>query len=260
MSQTTNKIQAQISDSLQSDLKKYQAIIVGSSSLGFTFKFEFITGLFARFPGALGFFFRKKFYKGLFKKSGRGVIFGDNIRLRFATNISLGDRVVIADDAVLDGRGDDTQGISLGHDVIVGQRSMLLCKNGSITISASVGIGANCGLYAVLGNKLSIGENCMIGPFCYLGGTIYNFSRLDIPISQQGHNLRGGITIEDGVWLGAQVAVIDGVTIGKDAIVAAGAIVTKDVPPRAIVGGVPAKVIRYREDDTNASSTSTDKE
>ncbi len=51
------------------------------------------------------------------------------------------------------------------------------------------------------------------------------------------------------VWLGEDVKIIEGVRIGNGAIVAAGAVVTKDVPPYAIVGGVPAKVIRYRFTD-----------
>src|SRR5690606_3523018 len=54
------------------------------------------------------------------------------------------------------------------------------------------------------------------------------------------------ITLGNDVWLGAQVFVRDGVVIGDGAIVAAGAVVTADVPPYAIVGGVPAKVLRYR--------------
>ena len=48
------------------------------------------------------------------------------------------------------------------------------------------------------------------------------------------------------VWIGSHVMILDGVTIGDGAIVAAGAVVTKDVPPYAIVGGVPARIIRYR--------------
>ena len=54
------------------------------------------------------------------------------------------------------------------------------------------------------------------------------------------------ITIGNGVWIGMRCLILDGVTIGDGAIVAAGAVVTKDVPPFAVVGGVPAKVLKYR--------------
>lgn len=59
---------------------------------------------------------------------------------------------------------------------------------------------------------------------------------------------RGRVTIGNDVWIGWKAIVMDGVTIGDGAVVAAGAVVCKDVPPYAIVGGVPAKVIRYRFD------------
>lgn len=55
-----------------------------------------------------------------------------------------------------------------------------------------------------------------------------------------------GVTIENDVWIGQDVLLKAGIYIGTGAVVAAGSIVTKDVPPYAIVGGVPAKVIRYR--------------
>ena len=55
--------------------------------------------------------------------------------------------------------------------------------------------------------------------------------------------------IKNDVWIGADVSIKPGVTIGNGAIVAAHSVVTKDVPPYAIVGGVPAKVIRYRFDN-----------
>ncbi len=60
------------------------------------------------------------------------------------------------------------------------------------------------------------------------------------------------IHIGNDVWIGARVTILDGVNIGNGAIIAAGAVVTKDVPPYAIVGGTPAKVIRFRTTEENA--------
>ena len=56
---------------------------------------------------------------------------------------------------------------------------------------------------------------------------------------------KGDITIDD-VWIGFRATILSGVHIGQGAVVAAGAVVTKDVPPYAIIGGVPAKIIKYR--------------
>lgn len=60
---------------------------------------------------------------------------------------------------------------------------------------------------------------------------------------------KGAITIGNDVWIGAQSVILSGVTIGNGAVIAANSTVTKDVPPYAIVGGNPAKVIRYRFSD-----------
>ena len=60
---------------------------------------------------------------------------------------------------------------------------------------------------------------------------------------------KGNIVVEDDVWIGYRSTIMSGVHIGKGAVVAAGSVVTKDVPPYAIVGGVPAKIIKYRFED-----------
>jgi len=74
----------------------------------------------------------------------------------------------------------------------------------------------------------------------------YGSANLFVEFSYVDNNKELFCLIGNDVWLGSDVRIINGVTIGDGAIVAAGAVVTKDVEPYAIVGGVPAKLIRYR--------------
>lgn len=106
-------------------------------------------------------------------------------------------------------------------------------------------------------SQLRIGNFCSIAPevtFLLDGEHKYDlFSTY--PFSQRyisGENIsgsKGDIDIDDDVWIGYNVTILSGVHIGQGAIIAAGAVVSTDVPPYAIVGGVPAKVIKYRFDE-----------
>jgi len=105
------------------------------------------------------------------------------------------------------------------------------------------------------GEKLAIGNYVSIAPGVqFLLGvnhqtetlsTFPMYSRLTKP-SNMDAVVKGPLVIEDEVWIGTNAIILAGLTIGKGAIVAAGAVVTKDVPPYAIVGGNPARVIRYK--------------
>lgn len=102
--------------------------------------------------------------------------------------------------------------------------------------------------------KLIIGSFCSIAPNVtfipsadhYLNHiSTYPFKSKIIDGSLEGIS-KGDIVIGDDVWLGYESTILSGVHIGQGAIIAAGSVVTKDVPPYAIVGGVPAKVIKFR--------------
>ncbi|MBP0903726.1 CatB-related O-acetyltransferase [Mariniflexile gromovii] len=109
-------------------------------------------------------------------------------------------------------------------------------------------------------NNAEIGKFCSIGPSVKVGyGThpvnflstspIFYSSKPMFGIAltkEEKYKQNGKTTIGNDVWIGANVFLIDGVTIGNGSIIAAGAVVTKDVPDYAIVGGVPAKIIKYR--------------
>lgn len=90
-----------------------------------------------------------------------------------------------------------------------------------------------------IGNYVHTGADVMIIAFNH------SYDSREIPIKEQDY-YDGSITIGDDVWIGGGVSILAGVTIGKGAIIAGGAVVNKDVPEYAIVGGVPAKVLKYR--------------
>lgn len=110
-------------------------------------------------------------------------------------------------------------------------------------------------------SKVKIGKFTCIGPEVFIGLGMHP-SRNFISVhpyfytNENTQSLTGKgalsfnefseVSIGNDVWVGARAVILDGVTIGDGAIVAAGAVVAKDVPPYAVVGGVPAKLIRYR--------------
>ncbi len=100
-----------------------------------------------------------------------------------------------------------------------------------------------------IGNYVHTGVNVMFMAFNH------GFYTKTVPTKVRDY-MDAPIVVEDDVWIGAGCIILAGVTIGKGAIIAAGAVVNKDVPPYAIVGGVPAKIIKYRDVDAKEGSHS----
>jgi acetyltransferase-like isoleucine patch superfamily enzyme len=198
----------------------------------------------------------------------RGVRIGGEctiLKARLTGRCLLGDRVLICNDVVMHQceLGDDCRveegaelaGSRLESCVAVHQRSNLSEVNiGRFTYIARDGVV----------NDVNIGHFCSIGPGCLIGSgdhpvtwvatsPVFYSNRnqagrslLGERVTMEGFRERRRINIGHDVWLGAQVFVRDGVNIANGAIVAAGAVVTKDVPAFALVGGVPARIIRFR--------------
>ena len=98
-----------------------------------------------------------------------------------------------------------------------------------------------------LGNHVLTAANVMFVAYSHA------YDTREIPIIDQGY-YDAPIVVEDDVWIGFGAIILAGVTIGRGAIIGAGSVVNKDVPPYAIVGGVPAKVIKYRFDPATVES------
>ena len=100
---------------------------------------------------------------------------------------------------------------------------------------------ANCNVTILDVAPVRIGHRVLIGP-----GTVITTAGHPLPPEERkkGYAVREPVTIGDDVWIGGNCTILPGITIGDGAVVAAGAVVTKDVPPGALVAGVPAKVVK----------------
>jgi maltose O-acetyltransferase len=104
------------------------------------------------------------------------------------------------------------------------------------------GLGVNCRV----GGPLILGDNVMMAPGVIILTINHRFDDLQVPMIDQGFLPTREVVVEDDVWIGTNAIILPGCRLGRGSIIAAGAVVTKDVPPLAIVGGNPARVIRTR--------------
>ena len=111
-----------------------------------------------------------------------------------------------------------------------------------LRIGDNSGIGINCEVYG----PVTIGNDVMMGPEVIIYTNAHCHDRIDTPMREQGFSEALPVVIGDDVWIGRRAMIMPGVKIGNGVVVAAGAVVTKDVPDFAIVGGVPAKILKIR--------------
>jgi acetyltransferase-like isoleucine patch superfamily enzyme len=143
--------------------------------------------------------------------------------------------------------------IVFGDNVSIGRNGVLAAHDGALRIGSNVSISANVSLSPADGGRMLIGDDVLIAQNVVLRAADHGHALVDRPINRQGH-VGGEIRVGAGGWIGANSVVTRDVHIGEHAIIAAGAVVTRDVPAFAVVGGVPARLIRNRRpsDTTHA--------
>lgn len=132
--------------------------------------------------------------------------------------------------------------------VRIGERTRIFGAvdiEGPGAIFENVIIGSGCSLTTPLylnasaeiriGNRVVIGHHVMI---------VTDSHDMNDPEQRGGERYARPVVIEDGVWIGARVTILQGVTLGRGSVIAAGSVVTRDVPPHALAGGIPARVLK----------------
>lgn len=172
---------------------------------------------------------RKLFFRGMYE------IFYKHLPASFSVGGKIAKKL----------RGHAVKGfiVSCGKNVNIERGANISSK---LSIGDNSGIGINC---EVIGSTV-IGNDVMMGPECVIFTRNHQIERTDVSMRLQGFTEEKPVIIEDDVWIGQRVMIMPGIRVGKGSVIGAGAVVTKDVPRYAVVGGVPAKVIRYRKKDT----------
>ena len=131
-------------------------------------------------------------------------------------------------------------GAIIRDNVSIGDRAIVM-MGAIVNIGAVIGEETMIDMGAVLGGRATIGKSCHIGAGSVIAGVIEPPSATPV-------------IIEDHVLIGANAVVIEGVRVGKGSIVAAGAIVIEDVPENVVVGGVPARILKQKDEKSEKNS------
>jgi galactoside O-acetyltransferase len=175
------------------------------------------------FPGRSGELLRNILYRLLGAEIGSGVRLQNGMCINGFKNLTIGDNTTIMSYGKIFARGSNIQ----------------IGSHCSFNMNVNVNAGPDGGI--------KIGSYVLIGPNTVIRSSNHAYSRIDIPIRDQGY-ISESIEIGDDVWIGANCVILPNVKICSHAIVAAGAVVNKDVAEYDIVGGVPSKKICSRID------------
>jgi acetyltransferase-like isoleucine patch superfamily enzyme len=135
--------------------------------------------------------------------------------------------------------------IRFGRFVWVGDGTKIRCHEGVVEIGEKTVLGQECTISAY--QRVRIGQQCVIADRAMFIDFDHGVVDVETPIRHQGIYKRD-VVIGSNVWIGYNACFLRGVTVGDNAVIGSNSVVTRDVPANAVVGGVPAKVLRMREE------------
>jgi acetyltransferase-like isoleucine patch superfamily enzyme len=102
----------------------------------------------------------------------------------------------------------------------------------------------NLGCMIAATERIAIGRHCMFANYCFVADAEHRYDDASLPVTWQGMQPKGPVTIGDNCWFGTNCVVTGGVTIGERTVVGANAVVTRDLPAGVVAAGAPARVLR----------------
>ncbi len=134
--------------------------------------------------------------------------------------------------------------IRFGRFAWIGDGTKIRCHEGVVEIGAKTVIGQECTISAY--RRVRIGEQCVIADRAMFIDFDHGVVEVERPIRLQGIYMRE-VEVGSNCWIGYGACVLRGVRVGDNSVVGTNSVVTRDVPANAVVGGVPARVLRMRE-------------
>lgn len=162
-------------------------------------------------------------------------------KLALGKNVKLGAHIKLKTDRNSSGK----KALEIGADSELQEGVILETYGGNITLGENTFIGPYSVIYGH--GNVTIGRDVLIATGCKIFSSNHDIPSIDECIRSKA-DLLDHTLIGDDVWLGANTCILAGVAIGNGCVIGAGSVVTKDMPKGAIAYGVPAKVVRFRED------------
>ena len=134
--------------------------------------------------------------------------------------------------------------IRFGRFVWIGDGTKIRCHEGVVEIGAKTVMGQECTISAY--QRVRIGDECVIADRAMFIDFDHGVVEVERPIRLQGIYKRD-VEVGNNVWIGYGACILRGVSVGDNAVIGTNSVVTKDVPANAVVGGIPARIIRMRE-------------